>query len=120
MTDEVLNEAIAKTIAAQILGALSDERRAAFLEKSLTKALKDWSVTSAIEKVVAARALEVAAELAKEEDWTLRITDATRDGFEIYIQKIPKAIVSMLLEEMHGKDQPYGRCGSILKHLKNE
>lgn len=121
MVDEALNQALAQATAKEILARLGTEHQEAFLLKSMTAALKEWSVQAAIQKAVASRALEVATELVQTKDWTLRIQAAVAAGFSLYLDQLKHATEKMLVEVMHGKEGSYGGGpGVLLKHLKRE
>lgn len=121
ISDTDLNAAIATTVAQQILGSLEQKHRDAFLEKSIATALKDWSVRSTIEKIVAARAAEVVEEILKEPAWTARVKAAVKQGVEAYLKILPTATAQMLAEAFHGKEgeRSYDLApGIIRKYLK--
>ncbi len=124
ISDKQLSDAIATTVAKQILETITQEHRDAMLMKSITEALKSWQVNHKIEDIVAKRAGEVAEELLQDNLWGDRIIAAVQDGFDLYIQVLPQAVKESLVEAFHGKERSgsYGdaREGLVLKHLRVE
>lgn len=121
MVDEKkLNDVIATTVAKQILETISQEHRDAMLERSITEALKSWSVKHKIEELVAERASVVAAEVIASQAWYGRIREVVVQSIEHYLTHLESAVVLAIEEMMHGKDDgdSYRRFpGIILKHF---
>jgi hypothetical protein len=105
INDEGVVHAIHATIARQILEGLGTEHRDAILQEAITRALKDWKTIHEVEKVVAVRAAEVAAQLCRTEDWTARIEAAIQEGFTEYLENLKKASEKMLVALYHGTNR---------------
>lgn len=116
MNDETLNAAIQTSVAKQIIEGLGTEARHALLVKSMTKALTEYHFTSAVEKVVASRAMEIASELVTLDDWSNRITQAIRAGFDDYLADLRMATRESAKTWIHGTEGHYGGSGRVLGH----
>lgn len=117
INDEGVVQAIHATIAKQILEALGTEHRNAILQEAITRSLRDWKTIHEVEKVVALRAAEVAAQLCRTEDWTARIEAAIQEGFTEYLENLKKASQKMLMSLYQGSEgsNSYSRApGTIL------
>lgn len=112
--DADLKEALHATIAKQILEGLDATHRDALLEKSLIAVVKDYGFRSAIEKVAADKAAKVAMVLLDSEEWSERVEQTIRDGFEDFLLQLRAAIPDAMRRTFHGKDGQYGGCGSVL------
>jgi hypothetical protein len=115
-----LNDAIAQTIAKQILDGLSQEHRDQFLIASVAESLKDWKIKQAIERVVATRAEEVAWEMMKEDIWINKLKDAVVKGFANYLVLLPGAFLKTIMNAVHGnnKQSGYQESGKMLTYLQ--
>ena len=112
--DSHLKEAIHSTIAKQILDGLDSTHRDELLQKSITAVVKDYGFRSAIDHVASDKAAAVATELMASEEWTLRIEQAVRDGFEGFLVQLREAVPEALKKTFHGSRGNYGHFGSIL------
>lgn len=112
--NESLNAAIHATIAKQILEGLGTEARDALVLKAMTRTLSDYSFASAVNKVVSDKAARVVAELVESDEWTRRITDTVREGFEGYLISLRAAVTEEVKEMMHGRQGSYGSAGRVL------
>ena len=94
--------------------------REAFLTKSITESLKDFSISHKIKELVSNKASEVARQVLETDEWVERIRECVEQSLEAYLKVLPEAILSAVLESFHGKSgDSYSRApGTILAHLK--
>ena len=112
--DADLKAVLHATIAKQILDGLDSTHRDALLQKSLVDVVKDYSFRNAIEKVAADKAAKVAIRLMDSDEWSQRVEQAIRDGFEDFLIQLRAAIPEAMRRTFHGKEGSYGGCGSVL------
>ena len=98
----VIEKAITNQIAEQILKGIETEHRDELLKKSIVEALTHYKFSYGIAEVVSERAKEIVAEMVKTDDWSNRIEQAIREGFEQYIINLKDATQRVLMEGMHG------------------
>jgi hypothetical protein len=118
MNEQLIQEAIHTSVAKAILEGLDTSARDAILQKSISKALGDYQFRHAVENVVADKAKAVAAELVESEEWTQRIEEAIRAGFEDYVKDLRKAtskVMAMALNGEEGESYSSQRAGALLK-----
>jgi hypothetical protein len=118
LDNEQIQQAIRTTIAAEILKGIDTDARNALLQASITKTLTEYSFSTAISKIVCARAEEVAGDMVKSGAASAEITAAVRKGMDLFIARLPEAVCKALTEAFAGESGTYGRGpGLILKHL---
>lgn len=115
VNEAVVEQAIHATIAKQILEGLDTTSRDAILAKALVDIVKGYNFREAISQVAAAKAAEVATELMATEDWTGRVEQAIRDGFEEYLSQLRAAIPEAMKKTFSGQAGSYGSAGSVLQ-----
>lgn len=108
LKDEELRQVVYSTIAKQILDGLDQSHRDAILQESIADALGDYKFRNAVNEVVADKATKVAKKLVESDDWTARIEQAIRDGFDDYLVNLRTASQTMLKDAFHGKTSSYG------------
>lgn len=121
--DEGIKTAIHATIAKEVLGALDTEHRDALLQSAIAETIGGWSFRNHVEKVVAARAEEIATQLVHTEEWSSRIENAIRLGFDDYLRYLRTAVAKSVQNNMHGELHEGYRsvsAGDILKHWPKE
>jgi hypothetical protein len=94
VSNEAIENAVVASIAGQILQGIGAEHRDAIMQRSIEEALKSWSVRNAVEKAVALRAAEIAADLCRTDEWGKRIEETLRAGFEAYLASVKKGAMS--------------------------
>jgi hypothetical protein len=114
LEDADLRAALHATIAKQILDGLDATHRDALLQKSLVDVVKDYSFKNAIEKVAAEKAATVALGLMQSEEWSQRVEQAIRAGFEDFLGQLRAAIPKAMKKTFHGAEGNYGGCGAVL------
>lgn len=104
-------EAVSLIIGQKILESLDTNTRDKILKDSIIKALQDYSCKNAIEKVVAIKASEVAAELIQSQEYYLKIKQACERGMAVFIAKLEKAMELGLAEFLMGQNNDRGYGG---------
>lgn len=113
--DQVTKDAVSKLIAQQILAGIGTEHRDAILAKSIEGALRDWSVKSSIEKVVAAEASVVVVEILKDRQYQDMIASICEDALREYLVEMRSAVKNSIDEFFLGRDgDTYNRAPSPL------
>lgn len=114
INDAELKDALHATIAKQILDGLDDTHRDALLQKSLIAVVKDYGFKNAIEKVAAEKAAKVAVGLMETDEWSQRVEQAIRDGFDDFLLQLRAAIPKAMKKTFHGTEGNYSSCGGVL------
>lgn len=104
MNEEAITKAVHASIAKTILEGLDTSARDAILQKSIAKALSDYTFQHGVQEVVADKARRVVAELVESDEWESRITETIRSGFEDYLKNLRSAIPGVLALSLHGKE----------------
>lgn len=113
-TDD-LKDAIAQKLAADYLAAMTPEEQGKLLAASLTSYLKDYSFRHTVEKALNDRVSQIAAELAQDQDWSVKIRRAIEAGFADYVASLRVAVAPALQECLHGDGTTsYNKPGRIL------
>lgn len=119
---ETVREAVLQNLAAEVLKSLDTEAREAVLQASIAQALGDYTFRGAVEKAVAQRAGEVAAELVREGGYDAQIRTAVQQGLDALLLQLPRAIQLALAEALCGRSGAgsYGSAAPalVLQHLK--
>lgn len=114
LDDKKITEALHAVVAKSILEGLDTEHRDALLQRSIAETIAKWDFRDAVSKVAAQKAADAAKEMMKSEDWTRRVEQAIRDGFDDYLKNLRAAIPEALTGMLHGKSGTYPSVGSIL------
>lgn len=114
LDDKQIQQAIHATVAKSILDGLNTEHRDAILQKSIIDTIDSYDFRHAIGKVAAQKAAVVAESMMESEEWTRRIEEAIRAGFDDYLANLRAAIPEALKEMLHGKPGSYASAGDIL------
>lgn len=115
-----VKEAIRQTIAKQILDNLNTDARDALVLESMEKVLETFDVQHAIRSAAAERALEIARELYKTEEWSKKIADEIRQGFQDYLNQMRKQLTAGMIKFMHGTGENYGGHSGMAFLLKGK
>jgi hypothetical protein len=114
LDDEALKAAVHDTIAKQILDGLDVAYRDALLQKALVDVIASYNFTRAVDKVAADKAAATANELLASEEWSARVEQAIRGGFDDFLLQLRAAIPVAMKKAIHGTEGNYGGCGSVL------
>ena len=112
--DKQIQQAIHATVAKSILDGLDTDHRDALLQKSIIATIESYDFRNAVGKVAAEKAAAVAEGMMESEDWSRRIEEAIRAGFDDYLANLRAAIPEALKGMLHGKPGSYPSTGSIL------
>lgn len=115
LDDKQIKEAIHATVAKSILAGLDSEHRDALLQKSIVATIDSYDFRNAVSKVAAEKAAAVAKSMMESEDWTQRIEEAIRAGFEDYLTNLREAIPDAIKAMLHGKSSTYSSSADILR-----
>lgn len=114
VTDDALKEALHTTIAKQILEGLDSTHRDKLLQKAMVDVVKSFDFRHAIDKVAAEKAAAVAYRLMESEDWTARVEQTIREGFDEYLQQLRGVLPEAMKRAFHGQSGSYSNAAAIL------
>ena len=115
LDDKQIQQAIHATVAKTILDGLDTEHRDALLQKSIVATIDGYDFRNAVSKVAAEKAAAVAEKRMQSEEWTRRIEEAIRGGFDDYLTNLRAAIPGALAAMLHGKPGSYASAADILR-----
>lgn len=101
-SEAAVRDAIHATIAKTILKSLDDDIRHDLIEAAIVKVIDSYDFRNGVDKVVAQRASEIATGLAQSDDWSKRIEETIRSGFEDYLEKLRSLVPRVLATTFHG------------------
>jgi hypothetical protein len=115
--DEIkLKDAIYATVAKEIFLNLTEEQRSAVLTDAIAKALKAWDFEHMVKKAIMEEGDRQLKELMQEPKWKQAIHDQIMVGLSKYLQQLPRAVHSSMVQMMHGDLDAHYSKAAILNH----
>ena len=115
LDNKQIKAAIHATVAKSILDGLDTKIRDALLQKSIVDTIDSYDFRNAVSKVAAEKAAAVAEKMMESEEWTSRIEEAVRAGFDDYLSNLRAAIPDAIKAMLHGKSGSYSSAADILR-----
>ena len=119
--NKIMESAISKAIADQILAAMDGPHREALLVKAIKDCIDGWEFKHAVEKVVGERCMIVAREIMASGKYDEEIKQAFEQGIAAMTQQLPQAIQLTIQGAFFGdrNSNGYGGNATTLGHHLN-